>query len=173
MACHLLCTGSSSAHCSSNGVSPSLNWVIIGSLVQAMACHLLCTGSSLVHCFKQWRVTCFVLGHHCFIVSSSGVSPALYWVIIGSLVQAMACHLLCAEQSLVHWFNKWRFPCSVLVHHCFFLFKQWRATCSVLGYYWFIASSNGVSHSLYWVIIDSLVQAMAYHLLCIRSSLVL
>ena len=137
-----------------NGVSPSLYWIIIGSLVQAMECHLLCTESSLVHWFKQWSVTFSVLGHHWFIGSSNGVSPSVYWVIIGSLVQAMECHLLCTGSPLVHWF------------------KQWRVTFCVLGHYWFIGSSNGVSPSLYWVIIGSLVQAMACHLLCTGSSLV-
>ena len=119
-----------------------------------MACNLLCTGSSLVHCFKQWRVTCSVLGHHWFIGSSNGVAPSLCWAIIGSLVQEKAFHLLCTRSLLVHWL------------------KQWRVTFSVLGHHWFTGSSNGVSHTLYWVINGSLVQTMACHLLCTRSSLV-
>ena len=191
VACHLLCTGSSLVHWfkqwrvtfsvlghhwfigPSKGVSPALCWAIIGSVVQAMACHIIFTGSSLIHWFKQWRVTCSVLGHHWFSDSSNGVSPSLSWVIIGSLVQAIARHLLCAGPSLVHWF------------------KQWRVTYSKLGHHWFISSNNGVSPSLYWVIIgslvhamtchllrtgwvinESLVQAMACHLLCTGSSLV-
>ena len=172
MACHLLCTGSSSAHCSSNGVSPSLNWVIIGSLVQAMACHLLCTGSSLVHWIKQWRVTFSVLGHHWFIGSSNGVSPALYWIIIGSLVQAMACHLLCTGSLLVHWFKQWRVTCSVLGNHWFTGSRNGVSP----ALYWFIivffCSSNGVSPALYCVIIGSLLQAMACHILFTGSSLI-